>query len=235
MISQPQLLDFFVEVTDALVQDFDLSEFLHTLTGNAAAASDAAAVGLVLTDHHDRVRCMASSNEEGELLELVQIQNDEGPCLESIRTGWPVVNADLGEAGDRWPTFAPAARAAGFQSVHAFPMRLRDQTIGALNLFGHDRSRFDPGDVRVVQALADVASIAIIQTRSGLGEAEVSEQLRVALDDRVVIEQATGALAWAESLTPPHAFDLMRSTARSLDMKLVDLAHSVLLDVGASR
>lgn len=235
MISQTQLMDYFVEVTDTLVDDFDLIDFLHNLTSKAATVSGAAAVGLVLIDHQQRVRYMASSNEDGKLLELFQIQNDDGPCLDAMTTGEPVVNADLGHAEKRWPKFAPAAREAGFQSVHAFPMRLRDQTIGALNIFGVDDSRFDPDDVRVVQALADVATIAILQERIRQQAEVVTAQLQAALTSRIIIEQAKGALARAESLTLAQAFEVLRTTARSTGQRLADVAEGVIADLETPR
>ncbi len=235
MISQGQLLQFFVGVTSTLVEDFDLVSFLHTLTTNAAQVSGAGAVGLLLTDHQDRVRYVASSNEEGRMLELFQIQNEDGPCLDAIETGRPVVNVDLGEASDRWPIFAPAARAAGFHSVHAFPMTLRNQTIGALNIFGVDEWSFDPGDVVLVQALADVATIAIIQERSRQQAEVVTEQLQAVLNSRIVIEQAKGALARSESVTVSEAFDVMMVTARSTGQKLPDIARAVLSDLQMPR
>lgn len=231
MIPQTQLLDFFVELTDTLVEDFDLVEFLHALTTKAALVSGAAAVGLVLTDHHDRVRYMASSNEDGKMLELLQIQNDDGPCLDAITDGRQVVNADLGEAGERWPRFAPAARAMGFQSVHAFPMRVRTQTIGALNIFGTDSSRFDSDDVRVVQALADVATIAIIHERLRHEAELIATQLQNALNSRIVIEQAKGALARAEGISTSQAFERIRTMARSTGRKLHDVAGAVVDDL----
>lgn len=235
MIPQNQLLDFFVEMTDTLVDDFDLVEFLHALTTKAALVSGAASVGLVLTDHHDRVRYMASSNEDGRMLELLQIQNDDGPCLDAITQGWQVVNADLGEAGDRWPRFAPAARALGFQSVHAFPMRVRTQTIGALNIFGTDSTRFHSDDVRVVQALADVATIAIIHERLRHEAELIATQLQNALNSRIVIEQAKGALARAEGISTSEAFDLIRTMARSTGRRLHDVASAVVDDLDTSR
>jgi GAF domain-containing protein len=232
MLSQPELLEVFVEATGTLVDDFDLVDFLHTLTDNAARVSGAAAVGLVLADHHDRVRYLASSNEEGRLLELLQIQNDDGPGLDAIISGRPVVNADLGEATCRWPIFAPAARAAGLRSVHAFPMRLREETIGALNILGATPSHFEPDDVRLVQALADVATIALLQERARSRAEPITEQLEGALNSRVVLEQAKGALSRAESITVPAAFDIMRTTAQLTGRKLTDIARSVLADLG---
>jgi GAF domain-containing protein len=233
MIPQTQLLDFFVELADVLVEGYDVVEFLHDLTVKAAAVSGAEAVGLVLTDQQDRIRYMASNNAEGKLLELFQIQNDDGPCREAIRTGVPVVNANLGEAADRWPLFAPAARAAGFQSVHAFPLRVQEHTIGALNIFGTDDVHFDPDDVRAVQALTHVATISIVTERNRYQAEEVAEQLQSALDSRVVVEQAKGALARAESITASEAFDVMRTTARATRQKVSDVAIAVIASLEA--
>lgn len=228
MISVTDLADFFVEVADIWVDEFDVVDFLDNLTGRAATVSGAAAVGLVLSDERGRVRFMAASNESGKMLELLQIQNHEGPCLECLTTGLPVVNADLGHAKDHWPIFAPRAIEAGFQSVHAFPMRLRAQTIGAVNLFGAEDTRFEPDEIRVVQALADVATIAIVHERN-LTQAELAtEQLQGALNSRVLVEQAKGALATAQGISPAQAFDLMRSRARSCQRRLVDIAQEEL-------
>ena len=231
MMRQTQLVEYFVHVADTLLEDFDLVDLLHDLTVNAALVSGAASAGLVLLDHQDRVRYMAASNEEGRLLELFQIQNGDGPCLDAIRGGRPVVNADLGEAADRWPQFAPAARAAGFQSVHAFPLRLGGQTMGALNIFGAEHSRFDPEEVRLVQGLADIATIAIVQERSRHPVEIVTEQLQTALNSRIVIEQAKGALARSESITPAQAFEVLRETARHTHQKISDVARSVIVDL----
>lgn len=234
MIPQAQLLSFFVEVTDTLVDDFDLIEFLHTLTTKAAIVSGAASVGLVLTDNQDRVRYMASSNEDGKMLELLQIQNNDGPCLDAIVSGLPVMNADLGEAGERWPMFAPAARALGFQSVHACPMKVRTQTIGALNIFGTDKTRFDPDDVRAVQALADVATIAIIHERLRQEAELITAQLQYALNSRIIIEQAKGALARAQGISTSQAFELIRNMARSTGRRLHDVADAIVADLDTS-
>ncbi|MDO9397517.1 MAG: GAF and ANTAR domain-containing protein [Herbiconiux sp.] len=215
-------------MADTLVDDFDLVEFFEDLTKRAAEISGASGVGLVLADGQGRVRYMASSNESGRFMELLQLQSSEGPCLDCVSTGRPVVNADLTRAGTTWPTFAPRAAEAGFRSVHAFPMRLRDEVIGALNLFGDASVHFSDDEVRCVQALADVATIAVLQQRA-LAQAEaVTEQLQGALNSRIVIEQAKGALAQADGVSPAEAFELLRSTARSSQRKIVDVAHDVL-------
>ena len=176
MISTQNLADVFVEIADTLVVDFDLIDFLHTLTDRAATVSGAEAVGLVLADHRGALRFMAASNEAGKALELFQLQAEEGPCRDCYLTKTPVVNADLAHAADRWPSFAPRAIEAGFESVHAFPMRLRDEVIGALNIFGTASTRFDAADTRIVQALADIATIAILQERTLRRSESLTEQ-----------------------------------------------------------
>lgn len=231
MISTSQLSAVFVEMADSLVDDFDLVDFLHNLTEHAAEVSGASAVGLLLNDHLGRVRFMASNNESGELMELLQLQNSEGPCLDCMATGSAVVNAELSTAGDHWPVFAPQAISAGFGSVHAFPMRLRGEVIGALNLFGTAETLFADDEVRVVQSLADVATIAILQERSITRAEVLTEQLQAALNSRVVIEQAKGALAQADGITPSQAFDRLRSTARTSHRKLADVAAALLADL----
>ena len=235
MISSSELSAAFVEMADTLVDDFDLVDFLSNLTTRAAEVSGASAVGLMLADHVGRARFMAANNESGKVMELFQLQNAEGPCLDCIATGDPVVNADLEHAEGLWPTFAPAARRAGFRSVHAFPMRLRGERIGALNLFGGSDTLFDDAEVRVVQALADVATVAILQQRTIARAELVTEQLQGALNSRVVIEQAKGALAQAQGITLGEAFDELRGAARTSGRKLVDVAQRMLEEVESGR
>ena len=228
MISTDQLSDVFVEIADTLVDDFDVVDFLQSLTDHAAAVSGADAVGLVLADHHGDLQFMAASNSSGRAMELFQLQSDEGPCLDCFKQKRPVVNADLAHAGAQWPVFAPLAMGAGFESVHAFPMRLRDEVIGALNLFGRSSIRFDEAEIRVVQALADIATIAILQERSISRAEALTEQLQGALNSRIVIEQAKGALARLEGVSVDEAFVLLRQRARSTRTRLVEVAAAVL-------
>ena len=229
-VSRERLAEVFVEVADTLVDDFDLVEFLRTVTVRAAELTDVAAVGLLLADGHGQLQFMAASDEQTRLLELFQLQQHQGPCLEAFTTGIPVVNADLRQASPRWPAFAPHAARLGFRSVHAIPLRLRHRVIGALNLFGTDAGGLDPGEVAVVQALADLATIGLLQEQA-IHRAEVlTEQLQGALNSRVVIEQAKGALARAHGIDVDAAFTLLRSYARNHNRKLVDVAHAVLVD-----
>ncbi len=226
MISTEHLSDLFVDVADTLVDDFDVVDFLTTLCEHATLVSGADAVGIMLTDHQGDLRFMAASNDEGRELELSQLRLGEGPCLECVRTRQPVINTDLARA--EWPEFASIAIAMGFQSVHAFPMRLRDEAIGALNLFSIDETRFEPGEARIVQSLADVATIAILQERSITRAEALTEQLQGALNSRIVIEQAKGALARMEGITVDEAFVRLRARARSSRQRLADVAAALL-------
>jgi transcriptional regulator with GAF, ATPase, and Fis domain len=158
----------------------------------------------------------------------LQLQSEEGPCLDCVRSKRPVVNADLARAGALWPAFAPLAIGAGFQAVHAFPMRLREEVIGALNLFSVEQMRLDTQEARVVQSLADVATIAILQERSISRAEALTEQLQGALNSRIVIEQAKGALARIEGISVDAAFEVLRGRARSQRQRLVDVAGAVL-------
>jgi GAF domain-containing protein len=230
-VSAERLAKTFVEVSDTLVDEFDLIEFLHTLTVRTADLVGATAAGLLLADQRGRLEFMAASDENTRLLELFQVQTSEGPCLDAFRTATPVVNADLRIAAGRWPRFAPRATAAGFRSVHAFPMRLRTEVIGALNVFGADgTSELDTADIPVVQALADVATIALLQERTIRRGEILSEQLQGALNSRIVIEQAKGALAQANGISVDEAFTLLRDYARRNNRRLSEVAHSIFTD-----
>ena len=228
MIAVERLADVFVDVADTLVTDFDLIDFMHTLAGHAAEITGTAAVGVMLSDHEGNLHYMGSSSESARLLELFQLQNQEGPCLDCYRSGQPVEHVDLGQAGERWPAFAPRALQAGIQSVHAIPLRLRDRVIGAMNLFGTDRTSLAPEYLRMVQALADLATIAIIQEQAMARAGVLNEQLQAALNSRIVIEQAKGAVAQTFGISVEEAFELLRSTARSRRVLLTELAQSVL-------
>jgi GAF domain-containing protein len=232
-VSAERLAKIFVEVADTLVDEFDLIEFLHLLADRTAGLMQASAVGMLLADQRGNLEFMAGSDENVKLLELFQLQNHEGPCLDAFRTARPVINADLRTAGARWPRFAPRATAAGFRSVHAFPLRLRSEVIGALNLFGADVGAFDEADVRIVQAVADVATIGLLQERTIHRSEVLTEQLQGALNSRIVIEQAKGAIAQAHGVSVDEAFARMRSYARAAHRRLSDVAHAVVTDVGS--
>ena len=216
----------FVELTDTMVADFDVIDFLHVLTDRSVQLLDVAAAGLLLADPRGELRVVAASSDAARLLELFQLQNDQGPCLDCFRAGQPTGAPDLAAAAQRWPRFAAAAQQAGFAAVQALPMRLRDQVIGALNLFRATPGAFDPAGIRVGQALADVATISLLHERSMRHSDMLNEQLQTALNSRVIIEQAKGKLAERLGVDMSQAFSLLRDHARARNLRLSDLAEA---------
>ncbi|MGH3315630.1 MAG: GAF and ANTAR domain-containing protein [Nocardioidaceae bacterium] len=226
-----KLAQTFVSLADTLVDDFDVFDLLQTLTSRCQELLGAAATGLLLADSAGHLQVAAATHESAELLDLFQLQNDEGPCLDCFRSGTPVREQKLDSAMSRWPGFAPAAIRLGFTSVLALPLRLRGQVIGALNVFGGSNGApIGEDDLPVAQCLADAATIAILQERLVRDRNVMTEQLQIALDSRVVIEQAKGALASRLDIETGEAFELLRRRSRNTRRRLVDLAEEVVND-----
>jgi len=228
MAREAKLARTLVELADTLVADFDVVELLTRLTDRCVDVLDVGAAGLMLVSPEGDLRVMASSSEAIRVLELFELQSQEGPCLECYRTGQPVVNQNLAQVNGRWPRFAAEALAAGFHSVHALPMRLRGTVIGALNLFDVEPGEMAPTDVEAAQALADVATIAVLQHRAALRAQVLNEQLNHALSSRIVIEQAKGMLAERAGLNMEQAFAALRSYARNNNLRLAEVARDVI-------
>ena len=217
-----------VELADTLVADFDVVELLTLLADRCVEVLDVAAAGLMLAGPDGDLRVMASSSEAMRVLELFELQSKEGPCPDCYLSGKPVINQDLAMATGRWPRFAPQALAAGFHSVHALPMRLRGTVIGALNLFHLEPGEMGGADVEAAQALADVATIAILQHRAALEAQVVNQQRQHALNSRIIIQQAKGMVAERQGLNMEQAFTALRNHARNHNLRLVVLAEAVI-------
>lgn len=225
-----RLAQTFVELADTLVAGYDLIEFLQTLTERCVELLEVDAAGLLLADAGGRLQLVAASTERARVAELFQIQNDEGPCLDSYRSGQAVIISDIrsAQAAARWPQFAAAAREMGFAGVHAIPMRLRDQVIGTMNLFSSAPGGLEPAVARAARTLVDVATIGILQERAVHQQELVASQLQVALNSRVMIEQAKGILAERLEMTPDEAFVMLRRYARNHNHPLTQLAEDVI-------
>lgn len=217
-----------MELADTLVSDFDLVDVLTLLAHRCVDVLAVGATGLMLAAPDGGLRVMASSSEAMRVLELFEVQSQQGPCLDCYRTGQPVVNQDLSAVDGRWPRFAAEALAAGFRSVHALPMRLRGSVIGALNLFHIEPGEMRQADVDAAQALADVATITILQHRAALEAQALNEQLNYALNSRIVIEQAKGMVAEAAGLDMEQSFSQLRAHARNHNLRLADVARGVI-------
>ena len=228
MISQQRVLSRLVELADTLVAEFDVIDFLHTLAEAGVELLTADATGLMLSDQRGNLQVVAASTQQARLLELFELQHDEGPCLDCYQEGRPVANVDPAQAERRWPTFGAAVRAAQFASVHAVPLRLRDEVIGAMNLFLADRGTLSDDELALAQALADIATIGLLQERALREQQILAEQLQGALNSRTVIEQAKGILAERHQLTLETAFAVMRTHARRNGRPLLAVASDVI-------
>jgi GAF domain-containing protein len=226
----------FVGLADTLVDDYDVIDVLDRLVGHSVAMLAADAAGILLVDLQGTLRVVASSSEESDWTELMQIQADEGPCVECVRTGRPVTVTDLDAAEARWPRFTSALRersapdAGRFRSVHALPLRLRGEAIGGMNLFHTRPGPLPETDLRLGQALADIATIGILQERTIRKGEVLAQQLQNALNSRVAIEQAKGVLAQLGSVPMEVAFEHLRRYARSHNVLLGNVARRVVGD-----
>jgi len=228
MSEQSRLAQVFVELADTLVAGFDVMEFLQVLVERCVELLDVDAAGLMLGDHRGTLQAMTSSIASVHSLELFELQHDQGPCLDCFSTGQRITNVDLSEAKQRWPTFTAAALTAGFGTCHALPMRLRDQVIGAVNLFQAGTGQLSAPDIELGQAMADIATIGLLHERAVRERDVLATQLQGALDSRVVIEQAKGVVAERVGISVLDAFQLMRQHARSTSRPLSGVAIGVI-------
>ncbi|MEO6124466.1 MAG: GAF and ANTAR domain-containing protein [Ilumatobacteraceae bacterium] len=217
----------FLQLADTLVADFDIIDLLTMLADRCVELVEVDAVGILLADTDGNLRVMAASNEQARLLELFQLQNEQGPCVEAFTSGQPVSCTALRDAVERWPRFTPYAVGAGFECVYALPLRLRDSVIGAMNLFKTYPGPMPAADIQLAQALADVASVAILQDQATRETRVRDLQLQHALDSRVLIEQAKGMLRERGGIDMAAAFNLIRHHARTHNMQLTRVAEEI--------
>ncbi len=227
-VSDRQVWQVFVQLADTLTADFDVIDFLHALAEQSVELLDVSACGISLADHTGQLNLVAASTEQVRLLELSQVQAVDGPCVDAFRSGALVSCIDLATDQVRWPTFTVAALAAGFTAVHALPMRLRGESIGAMSLYSNRSPGLSRRAAELGQALADVATIGILHERAFRREEMITEQLQNALASRITIEQAKGVLAERLHLTIEDAFALLRAYSREQNLKLADTARAVI-------
>jgi hypothetical protein len=228
-LDDPQRLsEVFVELADTLVADFDVVEFMTLLSVRCVEVLGATEVGVLLADPGTTLRSVASSHETARLLDLYELQAQEGPCLDCYRTGQHIVNHRLDADEQPWPRFSAHARSLGFDTVHALPLRLRGDVIGAMNVFATGEHHLDQSSVAVGQALADVATIGLLHQRSIREAGRLTEQLQAALTSRVVIEQAKGMLAEHQGIDMEQAFEILRTHSQETNQKLSLVAQHLL-------
>jgi transcriptional regulator with GAF, ATPase, and Fis domain len=224
---EQRLVQAFVELADTLVEEFDVVDFLQTLTERCVELVDADAAGLLLDDQRGTLQPVAYTHESARLLDLFELQKGEGPCLDCFASGRIISNIDLRLPDARWPVFSQAARDLGFTTCHAVPLRLRSQVIGALNLFSTQPAQLSADHLAVAQGLADIATIGLLHERAARDQLAVSEQLQTALQSRILIEQAKGVLSARAGTSVDGAFRLMRAHARRTGSLLTTVAGGI--------
>jgi GAF domain-containing protein len=222
-----QLVDAFAALADTLVDDYDAVELLQTLVENCRDLLDVTAAGILLADVDGTLEVVASTSEASRLVEVMQLGASAGPCVDCYTTGETVSVPDISTTPDKWKAFRDSAAGQGFASVYALPMRLRETTIGALNLLRDETGELNERDVRAAQALADVATIGILHARSLRESDAVRDQLQRALNSRIVIEQAKGVLSQTHRVSTDEAFSLMRKYSRSHGLLLSSVAEQL--------
>jgi GAF domain-containing protein len=223
------IISTLVELADNLVDDFDVIDVLTMLSNRCVETIEADAAGVMLMAPGGAPQFIASSSESMRLLELYQIQANEGPCIECFHSGLAIINHSLENSRDLWPQFSPRALAAGFKSVHCLPMRLRGKTVGALNLFGVTEGPLNEEDRIVAQGLADVATIALVQHQTAIDAQTLNDQLSNALNSRIIIEQAKGKISQSANCNMNEAFERLRAHSRNHNLLLTEVARSVVL------
>ena len=231
MTREATLTRTFVELADSLVDDFDVAELLTLVAERCVDVLDVDAAGLMLADADGQLRVVASSSEAIRVLELFELESQEGPCVDAFGSGSRAMNVDLVTSADRWPRFSHEALAAGFHAVDALPLRLRGVVIGALNLFRAASGELRDADVTVAQAFADIATIAILQHRAASEASVLNSQLQHALDSRVAIEQAKGMVAERLAVPMEQAFEALRHYARIRNLRLAVVAQDIVTGV----
>lgn len=218
-----QLLATFTHLADTLVADYDVVELVQQLVDTCRDHLDVSAAGLLLADGGGQLELVASTSEASTVVEAL-LFGASGPAQASYDTGRVVSVDNIGTLrGDREP-FRRVALEEGYGSVVAIPLRLRDTTIGALNLLQDRGASLPQDDFVIARALADIATIGILHERRLRETQALSRQLQHALNSRVVIEQAKGVVSHTKGVPIDDAFDLIRSYARSHGEHLGDVA-----------
>ncbi|MGW6413006.1 GAF and ANTAR domain-containing protein [Streptomyces vinaceus] len=230
MTRERLMTEAFVEAADSLTDDFDLIEFLQRLSVRCADLLRVAAAGILLADQDEGLQTIAASDEHTRLLELFALQHGQGPCLDCYTSGQARTAIDLTDPVviRPWAPFAALAVQTGFTAMDVFPLRLRGHVIGTLAIFQERPAHLTGADLTLAQALADVATIAILQQRTADHGQIERAQLQHALTSRIILEQAKGVLAERWHTSVDDAFFALRSYARAHNRQLTKLAGEVI-------
>ena len=227
MADQRRFVETLLQLADTLVAEYDVIDFMQTLAERSVELVGVTAAGIMLADSQGHLRHAACSSEEMRVVELFELQVEQGPCFDAFRDRTAIRSANPLDLARRWPAFAPEAERGGFAAVTAVPLRLRQDSVGALNLFSTTEGALEDEDLEVVQAMADIATIGILQARLIHDQSTLTRQLEGALHSRVNIEQAKGVVAERNDIHVDTAFALVRQFARNTNRLLSDAAAGI--------
>lgn len=219
------------DIAEVLAEHGEPLDLAHRLVRHCAALLSASAVGLLVEDSRRELQLLAATPCATRAVELLQLDLGQGPCLEAYRTGAVVSVATAAELRERWPEFARGTAELGVVAVHSVPVRSGGRTIGALNLFRDHEGPYTALESDVAHAMATFGAVGITQLEHVAEGARVQAQLQEALDSRIVIEQAKGALAQRHGTDPDEAFQRLRSQARSQRRRLREVAQEVVAEL----
>lgn len=220
-----ELAATLIEITKAVTQGAETIEIFTGLAEKCVSLLPVSAAGILLRDVSGTLQVIGASSPSAHLLDLFQVQNEEGPCLECTRGGNPVSDTSLSAHG-RWPRFAELTREQGFTAVYALPLRSRDVTVGALNLFARDH--LSRGRLVVAQALADAATVSLLQVDPHVDLQIVIRRIHLAVESRNTVEQAQGMIAQRFEIDTEEALIRLRDVSERTELTLVEVAASVI-------
>jgi GAF domain-containing protein len=228
MVDQSRLLEVLSGFAHTMTGDYELSDVLYRLTDDVTQVLDVAGAGIAFADDEGRLRYATASNDTVTALEQVQERHQQGPCAEAFRTQEPVMIADISKRAE-WVDYRSVAQELGILSAAGIPLSLASERFGALNLYDSRVREWSLEEIALARVLADMAAGYLVQSRLQ-DTRRLAEQLQMALDNRVVIEQAKGMLSAALGISVDEAFDRLRRHSRNTNTSLRSLAASVVDD-----
>src|SRR5664280_2222956 len=227
LYDQPLFLQTLSRFAVVLPARYDLEAALSELTESVTAVLGLSGSGVTMADQAGRMRFVTAVSQASGELERNQEEQQAGPCRDAYQSGEVVRVTDVREESTRWPEFSAIATRLAVAGVAGIPMRLDDQIIGALNLYSPEPRQWSDVDIAVARVLADVATSYVVNASKLRQQEQLSEQLQVALESRVVIEQAKGITAYKNAVTIDKAYQLMRRHARNNNASLRLVAEAI--------
>ncbi len=221
------LIDVLSEFAQTLTGRFEVSEVLYRLAEHVITILDVRGAGVSVVDENGQLRPVTGINELTLTLESVEEQFQEGPCVDAFKQGDIIVVEEIERDIDRWPKWASEAMRRNVHAVLGIPLRVRDESIGAMNVYNSEPRKWREPDVRVARVLTDMAASYVANASELEQSRRTTEQLREALGSRIIIEQAKGVISVDQQCSVDDAFALLRDHSRRHNVSLRAVAEAV--------